>query len=404
MDKFRSHFPILKGDKTFFNHCMVSVIPEIAVATSHQFLRDCAYESVDYLKKEEAVQLCRSRAATLLNAHPDEIAFTGNTSQGINLVANGIPWRRGDSILTCDIEYPDNFYPWKYLERRGVKTVVIPTQQGRITVDDIAKAIDDSTRLVSLSLVQFLNGFRLDAKGIGELCRERKILFMLDSVQALGALQLDVQKVPVDFVAAGGHKWLLGPLGTGIFYCRRESLDQLEVSSIGHGSMVSSDPLPHQFELKASASRFEGGPAENVPGIVGLGASLDLILQAGIPSIEKKILSLTKKIMETLQLRGYQIHSPHADDAERSGIVAFSSLRFSTQDLLRRLAEQQIIVSSPNGEWIRIAPHFYNNEEDMERFFDALPKEKKYFSPVQLSRGLRKQHGAEEICRSLGDL
>jgi selenocysteine lyase/cysteine desulfurase len=370
---FRAAFPVTESGTLFLSHCAVSPLPQAAVTAIQQLVTHVArHGGLDIPLVAERTVAWRKKMAVLLNASPEEIAFIGNTVQGINLVANGIRWRAGENIVAADIEFPANVYHWQYLERRGVETRLVPTRDGRVELAELFAAVDHHTRLIALSYVQFLSGFRLAVQRVGEFCRDRGIYFFLDAIQGLGAMHLDVQHVPVDFLAAGGHKWLLGPTGTGVFYCRRAVLDDLEVSSIGHGSMVPRQEfLPYQLNLRPEAARFEGG-ARNSLGIVGLEASVDLLLQAGTGRIEAHILSLHDRLLEALQRRGYRIYSPHAHRAERSGIVSFASPRHAPEMLLEHLKQQGIVLTARSG-WLRVAPHFYNTEDDIERLLAALP-------------------------------
>jgi cysteine desulfurase/selenocysteine lyase len=373
LSAFREAFPLTRNGIVFVSHCAVSPLPQPAVEAITGLATHLAqHGGTDFPGTAERLAAWRSKMAALLNATPDEIAFIGNTVSGVNLVANGIRWRQGDNIISADIEFPANVYPWQYQVYRGVETRLVPARDGRIELEDLFAAVDDRTRLIALSYVQFLSGFRLDVQRIGEFCRQRGIYFFLDAIQGLGALHLDVQQTPVDFLAAGGHKWLLGPAGSGVFYCRREVLDDLVVSSIGHGSMVSrEDYLPYRLELRPNAARFEGG-GKNGLGIFGLEASVDLILQAGIERVEAHILGLGDTLLEALQRKNYRIYSPHAQPSERSGIVSFAHPQHEAAAIKQRLKAQGIIVTTRSG-WVRVAPHFYNTAEDIDRLIAALP-------------------------------
>jgi selenocysteine lyase/cysteine desulfurase len=183
---FRVAFPVTASGTLFLSHCAVSPLPQAAVAAIQQLVTRVAQHG----------GLDIPLVAALLNASPEEIAFIGNTVQGVNLVANGIRWRTGENVVAADIEFPANVYHWQYLERRGVETRLVPTRDGRVELEDLFAAVDHRTRLVALSYVQFLSGFRLAAQRIGEFCRERGIYFFLDAIQGLGAMHLDVQHVP----------------------------------------------------------------------------------------------------------------------------------------------------------------------------------------------------------------
>src|SRR5262249_11291054 len=224
----------------------------------------------------------RALAAQLLNADPGEIAFVKNTSEGINFVAEGFQWRSGDNIVLAAEEYPSNQYPWLNQQYRGVEVRSVPSRGNRIAIDDISKAMDGRTRIVSLSFVEFASGFRNDLEAVGTMCRERGVFFFVDAIQGLGVFPLDVRRAPVDFLAADSHKWLLGPEGIGLFWIRKDLIDRLHPIDVGWNSVVDSLNFSKiDFRLKSDAGRWEGG-AQNVAGIAAMGASLQLLLDFGI--------------------------------------------------------------------------------------------------------------------------
>src|SRR5215831_13116000 len=212
----------------YFDHAAVAPIP----SRSQQAIAEWAAEVTEngelgeprWLSRVEGI---RRSFGALLNADPLDVAFVKNTSEGIGFVAEGYPWQPGDNVVTASEEYPSNIYPWMNLASRGVEVRFVPSRGPRILVDDVRERVDGRTRIVSLSFVEFSSGFRNDLDAVGSLCRERGVHFFVDAIQGLGALPLDVQRTPVDFLAADGHKWLLGPGGAGVFFVRRELIDFL---------------------------------------------------------------------------------------------------------------------------------------------------------------------------------
>jgi selenocysteine lyase/cysteine desulfurase len=359
-------FPATRGDTAFLAHCTVSPLPQpVADAITAQVARASLVGATE--DRAARVQGFRDRAAALLHAEPDEIAFVGNTVEGVVLVADGMRWQPGDNIVGGAIEFPANVYPWMALRDRGVELRLVDAREGRITVEAIRAAIDARTQLVALSSVQFLSGHRTDLVRIAELCREREIRLFVDAIQSVGALDLDLRAIPIDYLATAGHKWLLAPTGTGIFYCRRDA--ELAIPLPGHKSMVPrTDHLPYVFDIRRDAARFERG-AQNILGICALEASLGLLLQVGIARIEARVLALTAIVIEGLRARGYEILSPLD---ERSGIVAFRSSHHDTAQVAATLKNTGVIVSPTQG-WVRAAPHFYNSEDDIQRLLRGLP-------------------------------
>ena len=261
-------------------------------------------------------------AAQLVGASVDEICFVKNTVEGLCTVASGIRWNPGDNIVSNRLEFPANIYVWMNLAELGVSLRLGEPENGRIEPETLFALVDDKTRAIAISFVQFLNGYRADVEAIGSFCRERGILFIVDAIQGLGVVQLDVRKAKIDFLAAGGHKWLLSPIGSGILYCRRELIPDMRVSDIGHLSIVPGQPFTAiHLNLRDDARRFEGGIV-GYSAICGLGASLSMFLQIGISQIEEYIARLTDYATTALQNNGFRVISPRRP-GEKSGIVSF---------------------------------------------------------------------------------
>src|SRR5262249_38618006 len=259
----------------------------------------------------QRVEEVRGLAGQLLNADPLDIAFVKNTSEGVGIVAEGFPWRPGDNVVTAAEEYPANLYPWLNLASRGVEVRMVPSRGNRIEIDDLRAALDARTRLVSLSFVEFSSGFRNDLDAVGSLCRERGVHFFVDAIQGLGVLPLDLQKTPIDFLAADGHKWLLGPQGAGVFYICRELVDFMHATSVGWSSVVNAfDFSKIDFRLKPHAGRWENGTL-NFPGTLGLGASLRLLLDIGIPAVSARLMEVTNYLCDRARSIGLEVFSTH---------------------------------------------------------------------------------------------
>jgi len=368
----RKQFPVT-NKYAYLNHAGIGPlstrVTEAVDAVTHDN-RD--HGGINFMQWSDAVTHVRAAAAKLIGASPDEIAFVKNTSAGLILVAAGIEWKPGDNIVTAEGEFPANVYPWLFLKRVGVETRFARARDGRIDPEEIADLIDARTRLVALSWVEFATGFQNDLGVIGDICRRKRTWFCVDSIQGLGALELDVRRTPIDFMSAGGFKWLLGPMGSGIFYCRQELITQLVPTFAGWGSVVDHmDFFKYDSPLVDTARRFE----ESVPAVsavIGLGAALDTFLEIGMTEIEKRVRYLTDVLIEGLQRKGYRVTSPHRTPAERSGIVTFNHAAHNLDDLEKRLTEAQVIISK-RGHSIRVSPHYYNNEDDIKQLLDALP-------------------------------
>jgi selenocysteine lyase/cysteine desulfurase len=325
----------------------------------------------------------RGLAACLTGAEPGEIAFVPNTTDGLLIVSTGLSWEAGDNVVTAETEFRGNVYPWLALQRLGVETRFAPSHNGRIAVDDVVDLMDDRTRLVALSFVEVWTGFRNNLAAVGEACRERGIYFSVDGIQGLGALRLDVEESHVDFMSAGGHKWLLSPFGVGVFYCRKGLIDKLIPTLTGWRSFDLGDYSPYEAPQYSDARRFDfQGGNMNLSGIHGLGTSLEMILELGPEWIEGRIRGLTEHLIEGLQERRYSLISPTASWEERSGIVTFRHGEHSPAGLGQRLRDAGVIVAAslpgrpnklhePHG--IRTSVHFLNTEDEIDRLLDALP-------------------------------
>lgn len=312
----------------------------------------------------------RAAAARLLGATHEEIALVRNTTEGINLVAEGFPWRDGDNLVTPADEFPSNLYPWMNLASRGVETRRVAAAAGRVRLEDLAAACDARTRLVAVSWVNYASGWRQDLEALCELAHRRGALLCIDGIQGLGVFPLDVRQTPIDFLSADGHKWLLGPEGAGIFYLRREHLDLLRPLGVGWNSVVQANDFSHiELNLKSSAARYEGG-TYNIGGLLALGASLDVLLALGIENIAARVLEITELACQRLAGIGATIAScrepPHA-----SGIVAFELPGRVPADARKRCLEAGVALGVRGGR-LRISPHAYNNSDDIERLAAAL--------------------------------
>src|SRR5437870_10418918 len=277
----RNEFPITRR-WAFFDHAAVAPLSGRAQRAMTEWAADLTdngdvHESRWFRRVNEV----RDLAGRLINADPLDVAFVKNTSEGIGIVAEGLPWQTGDNVVTAAEEYPANIYPWMNLADRGVELRTVPSRDRRLWLDDIRAAIDSRTRLVSLSSVEFASGFRNDVDALAALCRERGVYFFVDAIQSLGVFPLDLKRTPIDFLSADGHKWLLGPEGAGIFYVRRELIESTHPLTIGWMNVVNAQDFGHyDFTLRPDAARYECG-SHAIAGFLGLKASLELLQTIG---------------------------------------------------------------------------------------------------------------------------
>jgi cysteine desulfurase/selenocysteine lyase len=272
------------------------------------------------------------------------------------------------------LEFPANLYPWLNLEQRGVEVKFVEEDEGRIPFDRLAQAIDRRTRVLTISAVQWCNGFRSDLVRLGELCKEKGVLLVVDAIQALGVHPIDVQAMNIDFLAADGHKWLCAPEGAGVFFCRRELVGHLRPTEPGYLCMVQGYDTPQQvrkIDLLPDARRFDSG-AYNIAGIAALGASIELLLDTGIETIQKQIKTLTDQLVSGLREIGWRVHSPRTA-TEWSGIVSFSHEKHDLEQVRQHLQDEFRIIIAHRGGRLRASPHCYNTAAEIEQLLTALP-------------------------------
>jgi selenocysteine lyase/cysteine desulfurase len=367
--RLRSFFPVTRT-VAFLDHAGGAPISSRVAEALARFAALAAERPHEADLFEAEAGRVRGRAARLLGAQPGEIAFVRNTTEGLGLVAAGLDWRPGDRVLSCDLEHPSNLHPWRGLAARGVETEVLPTTGGRLALGEVADALaSPSVRLLAISSVEWSSGARNDLAALGSLCRDRGVLLCVDAMQSLGCLGLDAPACGVDFLAAGGHKWLLSAPGCGLFYASERLLDRLQPRLVGWRNLVPADPDVPTTRLARDAGRFEEG-ARNLPGIFALGAALDLLLEISIPAIEARVLALTERLCEGLRRAGAELRSPREAGAA-SGIVAFLRPGEAPPRSVRRLRERGIQVGLCRGA-VRVSPHFYNDEDEIDRLLDVL--------------------------------
>ena len=371
IEKIRDFFPVT-NNLVYFDHAAVAPIHTESLKAINEYTEDLINNGIrNYKHWFEETERIRKGMADFINADEEEIAFIKNTSQGISIVAGGLEFSPGDNIVIPDIEFPANVYPWLNLQSNNIKVKFVESVDGKIPLERIADAVDKNTRLVSVSSVEFSSGYRNDLNAISRLCKDRsaeysrKIYFHVDAIQSMGALKIDVKADEIDFMSADGHKWFLTPEGAGIFYCNKNSLSSLHPCSVGWKSV--NNPLNFSdinFDLQQTARKFEEGSL-NTMGIVALGASLNLFNSVGIETIENKIINLACLATKALEDKGYTVTSP-LEDKYRSGIITFKGL-YSIEDKHKHFIDNFIQLSLRGGN-IRISPHFYNTEEEINKF------------------------------------
>jgi selenocysteine lyase/cysteine desulfurase len=370
--EMRALYPVTNR-YAYLDHAAIAPLATPVRSTMEVFLGRMTEEPFDLAHWERFRVQVRGRLAELLSVGPESITFTKNATSGLGMVAGGLDWATGDNVVGVDREFPANIYPWMGLKRKGVELRLYRPEQGRIDVKALVRLCDARTRVLTISAVQFWSGFRTDLAALATALKGSPILLVVDAMQAVGAMRLDLSATPVDFLCAGAQKWLLGPIGVGFAYVGRRMLERLTPLTIGTDSVVRDrEYVEYDLTLKPDARRFEES-APNYPGILGMGAAINLLLRAGLPAVEDAVLRLADRLRNELPTRGYELVLKPMSPSERSGIVSFRHPRMVPAELHTRLREAGVIISL-RGDFLRASPHYYNSDEDLDRLLEALPQ------------------------------
>lgn len=375
LEAIRSWFPHIKNGHLYLNHAAISPLSIRVSKAVSNFIEERQSGPIDNF--EHCMQISdqtRLLISSYLNApDPSNITFLGNTSDGISAVAEGLNLQPGDEIILNTMEFPTNVQPFRALSDKGIKTVVTETPGNIITADMIESALTENSRIVSVSAVQFLSGYRADLEAIGKLCHERGILFVVDAIQCLGAFPIDVQKCKIDALASGGHKWLMSSMGLGFLYTSSALAEKLRPFKTGWLSVEEPwDLFRYEQKWLPYSGHLETG-TPNMIGITALGESLKLFEEIGHKRISKRILDLSGHLTGRLtSISGVRVVSPK-DEQTRAGIVSFTIDGLEDlEGLITRLKKEKTTISAREG-LIRIAPHFYNTHTEIDKVLEQLP-------------------------------
>lgn len=318
---------------------------------------------------EERVEAIRAEIAAAIGARPGEIAFVRSTSQGLGLVAEGLSWAPGDEVAVCtSLEYPSNVYPWQHLAARGVVVRAIEAEDGGVTAAAVARAITERTRLVSVSSVQYATGVATDLAAVSAVCKPRGVLLCVDGIQSVGAFPHDVEAEGIDFLAADSHKWMLGLNGIGFLYVRRSVLPRLRPVLVGWKSTTEGWNFDRaKFELRDDAAKLEEGSNSYV-GLYGMGAGFRLLTDIGIDRVGERIRALVDHGERALTAIGCEVGP---DRSVRRGTLTFTKPGVDQQALFEALAARGFVLSLRRGR-VRVSPHAYNVEADLDRLAEAV--------------------------------
>lgn len=364
---YRAEFPIT-AEWAYLNHAAVAPLPLRVVRAMERFLHARQKGDLGLADSPPITEDTRLLLARLLNASPEEIAFSGCTSDGLNLAAQTLPIEAGDNVILCDMEFPSNVYPWLNLERRGVEVRILPNDGGGLTPHRLAGHLDERTRVVAVSTVQFLSGFRADLPALSRLCHDAGAALVVDAIQSLGVVPMDVRAAGIDILAAQGAKWLMAPIGSGFLYVRRDWIERLQPVYAYWRAVVQPEPYLHyDWTLRGDAGRFEPS-SPGVAGLYGLHAALSLLLEVGIERIYRHVLELTDHLLKGLQRLELEILTPLERD-RRGGIVTFRTADVAAD--MERVKQARVCVSLREG-CLRVSPHFYNTAEEVDRLLNVL--------------------------------
>jgi selenocysteine lyase/cysteine desulfurase len=370
LEQARGMFPCRRSGRIYLNHANLAPVADPVREGVDAYLDLRADGCIDDFEKIDAeLERGKARVGELINMPPDRVGFLDNTSNAINLLAGGLPWKRGDRVLLNDVEFPANVYPFLALADRGVETDFVRAREGVVSAEDVISAITPRTRLVALSFVQFLSGYRADLEAIGAVCKDRGVILSVDVIQGVGALRFDAKAVNADFVAAGTHKWTFGLMGLSYFGITEELQSQIVRRPCGWRSVVDQwNLLDYKLEFRESADTFQTGNT-NMAGLHAFMAGTGLLRDVGYETVERAVLENADLVRERLLELGLEPLGAEEPPERRSGIV---TVPVPDADTVRRaLADRKIHVSARGGA-VRFSPHFHNTREEIDEAIDAL--------------------------------
>jgi selenocysteine lyase/cysteine desulfurase len=368
----RNIFPYLLNDIIYFNHASTGPISSFVANRLSGILKEKSETKMDdytsFLKVLDDTKILLSE---LINCASDRTAFIDNTSNGLNILAQSIEWKRGDRILLNDVEFPANVYPFLNLKRFGVQIDFVKSENGIVTAEQIINSIQPTTKLVSVSFVQFLSGYKIDLEKIGNYCRAKNIVFSVDGIQGIGAMRIDVRKSKIDFLSCGTQKWLLGMQGLAFIYIDEDFQKKIIPANVGWLSVENAwNLLDYNMELKTSANVFQGGTLNSF-GIYAFNTSLKLFRDFGFDNIENEVISNTKYFINKLNKIGLNCVLVKCTDQELAGIVTIKPK--DAEQIFEVLGQKKIICSLREG-FLRFAPHFYNTHHEIDIVVEELQK------------------------------
>jgi selenocysteine lyase/cysteine desulfurase len=364
----RKQFPVT-GKLTFLNSGMKALLPKRVEEAMLEWIGDIHETGGVSAFSMAEVEKTRAEVAATFGASADCISLIKNTSEGVNIIAQGFPWCPGDNVVISDIEHENNTFVWRFLKSRGVETrFAKPDAKGRVTVDCYRPLVDGNTRILALAWVAYGNGYRADLSALSAFCRERGIKLIVDGIQAVGMLANPIASLGVDALIAGGHKGQLSPVGAGFMYTEPELRSMITPPYVAKFSFTSNDRFAPELELAPDGHRFEYGNPNFLCCHIQR-RSAELIREIGLSHIEARVQALTTRLIDGAEERQIRVRTPRPWQ-ERAGLVSLD-LRTPAEPVVTTLKKKNIIVSEKDG-YVRAGVHFYNNEADIDRLLEAL--------------------------------
>jgi len=366
----RNLFPHIKEGKIYFNHASTGTFSTRVLKVLEDQIKEKTTGEIDgYEDFVKTAAETKSSLGKMINCSANNIAFTDNTTNGLNILAQGLKWNEGDEIILNDLEFPANVYPFLNLKEKGVNIKIVKSENGIIAAEKIMEAVTEKTKLISVSLVQFLTGYRIDIEAIGKFCEEKNIIFCIDAIQGLGAVQLDVKKCRVNFLSCGSQKWLLGIMGLGFIYVDDKLMQNIHPAYAGWLSVENAwDLLEYELKFRPNAERFQPGTL-NAFGIYVLNESLKIFFEVGLKLIENAVLNNSIYFINKLDELNFNPILKGLEGKNIAGIINFK--HNEANQIFETLKNKNIHCAVREG-MVRFSPHFYNVKDEIDTVVSQL--------------------------------
>lgn len=370
IEEVRKLFQHLQTDQIYFNHAAIGPWHKLVLDRIQEYSQQRSLTQIEnyksFLKWNDSAKV---KLAKLLNTTADRLAWTDNVANGISILAQGIEWETGDRIILNDMEFPSNVYPFLNLKNQGVEVDFVKSRNGIIDIEEIEKLVTLKTKLISISLVQFVSGYRADVTAIGELCKKNGIIFCADAIQGAGVVQIDVNKSKIDFLSGGSQKWLMSSQGLSYIFVTEELQNRIKQRNVGWTSVEDAwNLLDYNLTLKSGADRYQSGTV-NAFGVAIFEASLEMFHEFGLKNVESRVLENTSYFIKKLVEIGIEPLLKDVSENNFAGIVSFKHEK--ANDIFTELEERKI-YAAVRGGMIRLSPHFYNTSDEIDSVINCL--------------------------------